>query len=96
MLHFDTDAPDYVVRAVMSFARGMSEDASWDAPYWVQSTIHVHEDEAMAVLNALRDYRVTRHGKAKVAVADPTFAMAAAVIERKGGGSTPAPAYASR
>lgn len=94
MLHFDTDAPAWEVRSIMSLASGWAEDASWDSPFWVTHTIHVQDEDAMAVLTALKGNRIEGRKPARVAVVDPTFAMAAAHIDRDTGGSSPAPMFA--
>jgi hypothetical protein len=93
MLHFLTAAPIYVVREIMSLAHGWVEDVPKDAPTWAECVVHVDDTDAFAVMHALRDWRIEGRRPAKVLVNDPTFALAAAAIDRSGG-STPAPAFA--
>jgi len=93
MLHFITAAPKHTVRGVMALARGYSEDAPEDSPYWATSVVHVQTEDAFAVLHALRDWRIEGRKPARAAIADPVYAMAAAAIERETneGGAPAAP-----
>lgn len=94
MLHFITDAPSFVVREIFAFARGWVEDAGWDDPHWAQAIIHVNDEDAPAVLHALRSHRVQGLRAAKVAIGDPTFVLAAAIVDRGSDGSPSAAAHA--
>lgn len=92
MLHFITAAPLFVAREIMALAHGWAEDAPWEAPAWAESVIHVRDTDAPAVLHALREWRIEGRKPARVAIADPTFALAAQAIEREGGFGSSAPA----
>lgn len=97
MLHFITDAPEFVVREILALVRGYSENA-WDADGWkpgFDTVIHVNEEDAFGVIVALKDWVVEPRRPMRPAIADPTYVLAAQSIERDGGfGSTPAAAFA--
>jgi len=94
MLHLNTDAPAMVARELVAFGNGFYEQAGSESPAWVESILHVKDDSGFAVINALAEtgYVVSARRPAKVAISDPTFALAAQSIERDEGGSTPASA----
>lgn len=94
MLHFITDAPVFVARSVMQLANGFAEPAPADAPIWADSVVHIHEDDAVHVIHALKDWRIEARKPARPAISDPTFAMAAASIDRQYGGGSSAPTAA--
>lgn len=94
MLHFLTDAPVFVVRSIMSIANGFMDEVTSSDPAWATAVIHVGDEHAPAVLNALSRYRVEGRRPARQFVSDPTFALAAASIDREQGGSSSAPAQA--
>jgi len=93
MLHFLTSAPEFVVRELIAFARGWVEPAPYDSPTWASTVLHIHEQDAEVLLSQLTRYRFEGIGKRKVAVGDPTFAMAAAAIERGSSGSPSGAAF---
>lgn len=96
MLHFATDAPMLVLRPLLGLTSGFAEDAPVDAQRWIESIVHIDESDGYVVLEALRTdgYRVEGRKPARQAVNDPTFAMAAAAIERGGTSGAPAAARA--
>jgi hypothetical protein len=96
MLHLNTDAPMMVARELVGFGNGFVEQAGSESPAWVESILHVSDSSAFGVISALDlgNYRVEGRRPARVAIGDPTFAMAASSIERSNGGSAPAAAFA--
>lgn len=108
MLHFISDAPEFVAREVIAFVPGAHIDWTWasdDAPAWANVLLDLPQGEdAIGVIYALGQlgYRVEgwlpkwHHTPGTALVPNPTFAMAAAAIDRTrtGGSSTPAPVYA--
>lgn len=93
MLHLNTSAPAFVVREIMALGAGFAEDPDPASPAWVEQVLHVKDETAFAVIHALREYRIEARRPARVAIGDPTFAMAAAAIERGGSSSAPAAAF---
>ncbi len=102
MLHFITDAPEMIVREAIAFVPGASVDYAWDghgAPTWANVVIEATRpsDALQLALASLGKggYRLDGF-RPRPAIADPTFAMAAAAIDRSygGGSSAPAAAYA--
>ena len=99
MLRFITDAPTFWVRELVAFARGVTvEDATWDgtdAPAWAESVlVGTFGSDIASIINAIKSGGFRAEGwKPKPATADPTFALAAARIDRERGGSAPASAW---
>jgi hypothetical protein len=97
MLRFITNAPVFMLRELAPFARGWSVDsAPDDSPSWATATITGTSDGAITALVgtlARQGYRF-EGWKPRPATADPTFALAAARIERDPSSSAPAASWA--
>lgn len=89
MLRFITDAPEFFVREILSFARGVRVTVEGN-DVLVSGT---EESDIASVIRALASggWKVASWHP-RPAISDPTFAMAAAALEREGGGPHGAPA----
>jgi len=83
MLSLITDAPIMLVRETFSFVPGaVVEPAYGTAPRWADTLITAPQSDALALaLGSISAYRF-ESWRPRPAVADPTFAMAAARIDR--------------
>ena len=96
MFQFITSAPVFWVRELIAFARGVNVEAvPDDSPAWGESIVRgSYESDVTSIIAALSRGGFRIEGwKPKPAIADPTFAMAAARIDRERGGSAPASSW---
>lgn len=92
MLRFITDAPEFFVREIIAFARGVKVTTE-DNDVLVSGT---EESDIASVIKALASggWKIAPWHP-RPAISDPTFALAAAAIDREQGGNA-APAQAWR
>jgi hypothetical protein len=91
MSRFVTDAPALVVREFAGLGGIGMVSAGLSEPAWADTIIEGRGYALELLLRALgqRGYHIEAW-RPKPAIGDPTFAMAAARIERSGGSSAPA------
>lgn len=103
MLHLITSAPFMVVREIVAHIPGAYAERTefGVAPSWADTFISVPRgDDAAALIVSLSRFRTEgwkprEHTIGTALVSNPTFAMAAAALEREGFGGSGAPAIAS-
>lgn len=93
MLSLITSAPTFVVRDALGLVPGaVVEPAYGTAPRWAETLITAPQSDALALgLARISAFRFETW-RPRPAIADPTFAMAAANVDRtrEGGSSAPA------